>query len=1065
MAKKITFLSPGVEINEVDQSLIPAQTDAEGPIIIGRSRKGPANLPVKVRSLEDFVSVFGAPVPGGLGQADVWRNGNLTGTTFASYAAQAWLASEQSPVTFVRLAGEHHSAATTDSAKAGWKVGDGMSTAATNATAYGLFLCDDSDAGQLSLVAISFAVNATDGSRITVDDGDNTPIVFEFDNNDSVGSGNTSVTIGADIAETSANLAAAIEAAVVAGNLNVTVSYDSGESGLSVAVTHATAGSLTLNGPAQAVMTVGGGSGPATLTGASSVVSSGALAAIFYSTEGGLVLNNTEVGGSSVSLAGHLVQSSGPSAQFELVSYDADGTAATAIPFNFDRSSSKYIRNVFNTNPQMTNSANTAASKLKTYWLGESFKDHVDNYVDVANSSAGDVYAILVPLGSGTSAGTNYGYQKKSAAAAKSGWVIGQKPDQEELFRLVSIHVGEEIQNNYIVSIEDISEPVNPSIYNYATFTVTIRSTSGSIIEKYTNCTLDANSTSYVAQRIGNQYFQWSDDRKRFELKGGDFVNQSDLFYVEMAEIASPEGTLPVGFRGPVRPKGFGIVAGETTAKTLDLASDFTGSIAQNASDGTIYKGNDTANNDFAELGSVEAVAFVFPKLRMRENGTDGGAPNQPRSMWGIRPKISDTSTQHDPDYCDYVRGLPAGLSADSWTPATDYEYSFTFTLEDLEKDSNNNWSWVEGSYDASNSNNYLGSNDFSDMFGEGARQFAMPVWGGFDGFDITYMEPMANALIDPDDGGLDPRGSYTDYTISKALDAISKPGDPVANLLVAPGFWRKSVTNKMISIAEARTDLLAIIDLEDDYTTRFEGTADSQGTVTGAISSIKQRNLNSTYACAFYPWVQIADNLNANRPVWVPPSVAALGAFGKSQAQTDVWFAPAGFNRGGLGSLGGPRGPSVIQAKQRLDSKDRDLLYEVNINPIATFPSEGVVIFGQKTLQNNPGETSALSRINVRRLLIYLKSEVNKVSKGLLFDPNLEVTWNRFNARAEGIMSDVRARFGLSDYKIILDETTTTDDLIDRNILYAKIFIKPARAIEYIVVDFVITKTGADFV
>jgi phage tail sheath protein FI len=224
----------------------------------------------------------------------------------------------------------------------------------------------------------------------------------------------------------------------------------------------------------------------------------------------------------------------------------------------------------------------------------------------------------------------------------------------------------------------------------------------------------------------------------------------------------------------------------------------------------------------------------------------------------------------------------------------------------------------------------------------------------------------------------------------------------------------------------------------------------------------LKQRNLNSSYAAAFYPAVQVSDNLNGGQLVWLPSSVAGLGAMGKSQAQSELWFAPAGFNRGGLGSLGGPRGPRVLQARQRLDSKERDLLYEVNINPIATFPAEGVVIFGQKTLQ---ADASALDRINVRRLVLYLKSAVSTVSRSLLFDQNVQSTWNRFKAQVNPILSDVQSRFGLSDYKLILDDSTTTADLIDRNIMYAKIYIKPARAIEYIVVDFVITKTGADFV
>ena len=137
-------------------------------------------------------------------------------------------------------------------------------------------------------------------------------------------------------------------------------------------------------------------------------------------------------------------------------------------------------------------------------------------------------------------------------------------------------------------------------------------------------------------------------------------------------------------------------------------------------------------------------------------------------------------------------------------------------------------------------------------------------------------------------------------------------------------------------------------------------------------------------------------------------------------------------------------------------------MLYEVNINPIATFPAEGVVIFGQKTLQ---ADQSALDRINVRRLLLFLKSQVSTVARNLLFDQNVQSTWNRFKSQVNPILSDTRARFGLNDYKLVLDDTTTTADLVDRNIMYAKIYIKPARAIEYIVVDFVITRTGADFV
>ena len=233
MAKKFDFLSPGVEIREIDQSFLPLEAEAEGPIIIGRTRKGPANKPVRVRNLDDFVSVFGLPVAGGNGtQGDIWREGNTVGPTYASYAAQSWLASQQSPVTIVRLAGEQHSLFSGNGA-AGWQVGTGGITTSnsTNNTAYGLFICDAgagsaSDAATLTFVNITFATNvASDGDAIEIDDGVNPAVNFEFDNNASVVDSAVlkGITMNSDKAIEAANLAAAIETVAAAGNLNVIV--------------------------------------------------------------------------------------------------------------------------------------------------------------------------------------------------------------------------------------------------------------------------------------------------------------------------------------------------------------------------------------------------------------------------------------------------------------------------------------------------------------------------------------------------------------------------------------------------------------------------------------------------------------------------------------------------------------------------------------------------------------------------------------------------------------------------------------------------------------------------
>ena len=224
------------------------------------------------------------------------------------------------------------------------------------------------------------------------------------------------------------------------------------------------------------------------------------------------------------------------------------------------------------------------------------------------------------------------------------------------------------------------------------------------------------------------------------------------------------------------------------------------------------------------------------------------------------------------------------------------------------------------------------------------------------------------------------------------------------------------------------------------------------------AVSSLQQRGLNTSYGCAYYPWIQARDS-ESGKILWVPPSVAAIGTFSSAQKNSELWFAPAGFTRGGLteGSAGIP----VVNVRQRLTSKQRDDLYEVNINPIASFPAEGIVIFGQKTLQTTP---SALDRVNVRRLMVFVKKEISRIASRLLFDQNVETTWDRFTGQVNPFLDSIKARLGLADYKVILDESTTTPDLVDRNILYAKIFLKPARAIEFIAIDFVITSTGASF-
>jgi phage tail sheath protein FI len=207
-----------------------------------------------------------------------------------------------------------------------------------------------------------------------------------------------------------------------------------------------------------------------------------------------------------------------------------------------------------------------------------------------------------------------------------------------------------------------------------------------------------------------------------------------------------------------------------------------------------------------------------------------------------------------------------------------------------------------------------------------------------------------------------------------------------------------------------------------------------------------------SSYGAAYYPWVQLFSS-NLGKAVWCPPSVVMGGVFAFNDQVGAEWFAPAGLNRGGIGS--------VLRAERRLSQEDRDNLYDTNINPLASFPGEGVVAFGQKTLQK---KSTSLDRINVRRLLITLKGFLGQVGRSLVFEQNTAATRNRFMSIANPYLESVVQRQGLYAYKVVMDDSNNTPDVIDRNQLVGQIYLQPSKTAEFIVLDFTVLPTGATF-
>ena len=201
-----------------------------------------------------------------------------------------------------------------------------------------------------------------------------------------------------------------------------------------------------------------------------------------------------------------------------------------------------------------------------------------------------------------------------------------------------------------------------------------------------------------------------------------------------------------------------------------------------------------------------------------------------------------------------------------------------------------------------------------------------------------------------------------------------------------------------------------------------------------------------------YHPWVQIGSPA-LGRQVWVPPSVAVSGVYTFNDKVSHPWFAPAGLNRGII--------DSATSLERKLTRSVRDDLYSSNVNPIAQFPGQGVVVFGQKTLQK---KASALDRVNVRRLLIKLKKFIASTSRFLVFEQNNTKTRNRFLGIVNPYLEQVQSNSGLNVFKVVMDETNNTPDIVDRNQLYGQIFIQPTRTAEFIVIDFNVMRSGAAF-
>jgi hypothetical protein len=273
-------------------------------------------------------------------------------------------------------------------------------------------------------------------------------------------------------------------------------------------------------------------------------------------------------------------------------------------------------------------------------------------------------------------------------------------------------------------------------------------------------------------------------------------------------------------------------------------------------------------------------------------------------------------------------------------------------------------------------------------------------------------------------------------------INLLANADDYQFNILTTPGLTNESHTSKTANIitnTQDRGDNLYVVDL-----------VNYNGGVTDAIT--QAQTLDNSYAAAYWPWVRITDP-GTGKQVFVPASTLIPGVYAFNDKVAAPWFAPAGINRGGLNT--------VIRAQYKLTQGNKDNLYDNNINPLATLPKNGVVVFGQKTLQK---AASALDRVNVRRLLIDMKGYIKQIADTIVFEQNTIATRNSFLARVTPYLETIQQKQGLYAFKVVMDDSNNGPDVIDRNQLVGQIYIQPTKTAEFVALDFILLPTGAQF-
>ena len=592
----------------------------------------------------------------------------------------------------------------------------------------------------------------------------------------------------------------------------------------------------------------------------------------------------------------------------------------------------------------------------------------------------------------------------------------------------------------------------------------------GQTVAAWKNLSLNPDDRNFIGRVIGDRhvYFNFDQDESRQRLVStGNYEVKNKFVRIELSQDLIngevPVEALPTGFQGHthlftssdgnfieptqiaqanrVFTSGINEVT-ETLSKAEVSPLDYVRSInrvvaGELESDVDLAWGVKFAKREFSfdrskELveqefnSSIKSWTKFFPALDTNPAAkSEDDADGFQKSMFSLE-KILIPSRSISSDAISSWDGAVYKRNADTFTPATGARFV------SIEKD-------------ATGSNvRYL--------------KFRCLFQGGFDGVNIFDKEKAELTGVASLRESRDETASskFTGPTLSsymKAIDVLSDKSAVEFQLLSIPGQRAAALTDYAIQACEERFDALLVMDIvSKDNEGQVIESDDVKPSVRQTIKEFSNRTLNTSFAAAYFPDV-LMRRPSDRAPIIVPPSVGMLGVMSRNDAVADPWFAPAGLSRGRL---------SAIDSNVMMNRDLLDELYDADINPIyvPAGRSGEVYAFGQKTLLQ---DSSALDRINVRRLLIDVRRKVRKVGEQLLFEPNRASTLQKFSNLVEPIMANIQQRRGVTRYKVQIDTTTTTQNDIENNTIRGKVYLQPTKSVEFISLDFVVTNTIQD--